>query len=153
MGALPVYSLATNALLEFIAPRHDARRNPAENLRFGSRTKRFVAVHASSERTKTPGQIKTPHYLSHLTAAVRLAQPIPMSHGGMFEQTAVPRKEDALLFGGDPHQFRVDGAIAIRNIEPKHAQIGSQPAEMDIERELRLAQGLRAEAQLRRDFQ
>ena len=58
-----------------------------------------------------------------------------------------------LFFGGDPHQFRVDGAIAIRNIEPKHAQIGSQPAEMDIERELRLAQGLRAEPQLRRDIQ
>ena len=85
MRALPVHALATNALLELIAPRGNARRNPVADVVFGSRTEQFVARHAARERTKAPGQIETLHYLGSLAAAIRLAHPVPMRHGGVFE--------------------------------------------------------------------
>jgi hypothetical protein len=71
----------------------------------------------------------------------------------VFEQPAVPRQQDALLFGGDPDQFRIASGISVLGVESEHAQIGRQPSQMNIERELRLAQRLRADAQLRRDVE
>jgi hypothetical protein len=71
----------------------------------------------------------------------------------VFEQPAVPRQQDALLLGGDPHQFRIASGISVLGVESEHAQIGRQPSQMNIERELRLAQRLRADAQLRRDVE
>jgi hypothetical protein len=57
----------------------------------------------------------------------------------VFEQPAVPRQQDALLFGGDPHQFRIASAISVLGVESEHAQIGRQPSQMNIQRELGFA--------------
>jgi hypothetical protein len=35
------------------------------------------------------------------------------------------------LFDGDPHRFRVARAVAIGGIEPQHAQVGRQAAQME----------------------
>ncbi len=59
----------------------------------------------------------------------------------------------APLFNGDPHQFRIDGAVAVCRVKPEHAQAGGQAAQVDIEHESGFAQSVRADAQLGRDVE
>jgi hypothetical protein len=115
--------------------------------------KKFVARQAARERSETAGQIETPDYLGGLMPAIGLSHPVPMGHDGMFEQAAVPRQKDSLLLHGSPNQFWIVGAVAVRGIEPKHAQVSCEPAELDIEHKPGLAKSLQTEAQLRRDIE
>src|SRR5262249_27855335 len=91
------------------------------NLPFGNRMQALITGHAASERAQPPHEIESGHYLRSLPAAVGLAQPISTRHSGVFEQSAVPRQQDPLLFGGDLYQFRIRGAISVFGVESQHA--------------------------------
>jgi len=98
-----------------------------------------ITRHAAREWAQPPRQIESLYHLGGLPAAVRLAQPVAACHGRVFEQPAIPRQQDALLFGGDPRQFRIARAIPVLRVESEHAQIGRQPSQMNIQHELQFA--------------
>src|SRR5271157_1345748 len=149
----PVHVAASGAFPELFVPRRDGWRHSLVDLLLGDGTQAFIARHAAGERAQQPREIEPFHHLGGLPAAVRLAQPVAARHGGVFEQPAVPRQQDALLFGGDPRQFRIARAIPVLGVESEHAQIRRQPSQVNIQHELRFAQRLRAHAQLRRDVE
>jgi hypothetical protein len=120
-------------------PSRDQWWDSLVNLHLGNGTQAIVTRHAARERAQRPRQIESSHHLGGLPAAVRLAQPVAACHGGVFEQPAVPRQQDALLFGGDPRQLRIASAIPVRGVESEHAQIRRQPPQMNIQHELQLA--------------
>ena len=75
--------------------------------------KQCVAGQAARERTEATGQVETPANLGGLMPAVGLSHRVPVGHGGMLEQAAVPRQKDALLLQGNPNQFWIAGAVAV----------------------------------------
>ena len=102
-------------------PCGDRRGHSLLNLLFAKRAQAFITRHTASERAQQPREIESAHHLGGLSAAIGLAQPIPTGYGGVFEQPAIPRQQDAFLFGRDPHQFRIAGAISVVSVESEHA--------------------------------
>ena len=141
--AFPVDAPANRTFVELFMPERDSRWHSPVYLQLGNRMQPFITRHAARERPQRARQIESAYDLSGLPAALRLAQPIASRHGGAFEQPAVPRQQDALLFDRSPNQFRITRAIVVFSVESEHAQIGRQPSQMYVEHELRFAQRLR----------
>src|SRR5678816_289873 len=63
----------------------------------------------------------------------------------VLEQANVATEQDAMFGAGNRQQLRIPVIVAIKAVESKQAQVGSEAAEMYVEYEPRLAQRMRSQ--------